>query len=130
MATIRDIADLAQVSIATVSHVVNGTVKVSARLRRRVLKAVQKLNYHPNAMARSLRTKQTKTVGMIVPSITNPFFPSVVRGVEDVLNREGYTLILGNSDYDLKKEEAYYCAFQGRRVDGLVLEITATKPPP
>lgn len=129
MATIRDIARRAQVSTATVSHVVNGTVNVGPRLRRRVLEAIRELNYVPNAMARSLRTKRTKTVGMIVPSITNPFFPSVVRGVEDVLNREGYTLILGNSDYDLKKEENYYRAFHERRVDGLVLEITATKPP-
>ncbi len=93
------------------------------------MKAAQALNYQPNQLARSLRTRQTRTVGMIIPNITNPFFPEVVRAVEDVLNREGYTLVLGNSDYNIQKEEAYYRTFMAKRVDGLILEITPVKPP-
>ncbi len=125
----RDIASLARVSTATVSHVINQTAHVSSELTERVMRAIRELNYHPNAMARSLRTRQSRTVGMVVPSITNPFFPAVVRGVEDVLSQEGYTLLLGNSDYDIQKEEAYYHTFSAKRVDGLVLEITPTQPP-
>lgn len=129
MATIKQIAALAEVSTATVSHVLNESAYVSPKLRERVLKVVREFNYHPNQLARSLRTKQSRTVGMIIPNINNPFFPAVVRGVEDVLNRQGYTLIVGNSDYDIQKEEEYYRTFCAKRVDGLVLEITPIRAP-
>lgn len=129
VATIKEIAALARVSTATVSHVLNETAYVSPKLRQRVMKVVRDLNYHPNIVARSLRTQKSRTVGMIVPNIANPFFPIEVRGVEDVLRRAGYTLILGNSDYDVQKEEEYYRAFCGRRVDGLVLVITPVTTP-
>src|SRR5579884_507035 len=129
MASIKEIAALAQVSTATVSHVFNRSAYVSPELEARVMKAARTLNYQPNQLARSLRTRQSRTIGMIIPNITNPFFPEVVRAVEDVLNREGYTLVLGNSDYDLQKEEAYYRTFMAKRVDGLILEITPVKPP-
>ncbi len=129
MATIKHIARRARVSTATVSHVLNKSAYVGPELRERVMKAVRKLNYRPNLLARSLRTKKTRTVGMIVPNITNPFFPAVVRGVEDVLNRRGYTLIVGNSDYDLAKEEEYYHTFCAKRVDGMIMEITPTRAP-
>ena len=130
MATIREVAARARVSTATVSHVLNQIIFVSPRLKARVLKAVDEMNYHPNAMARSLRTMKSKTVGMIIPDITNPFFPAVVRGAEDVLSRAGYTLIVGNSDYLIEKEETYYRTLTAKRVDGLLLEITPVTPPP
>lgn len=130
MITIKDIAAHSEVSIATVSNVINDVTNVTPQLRERVLRAIRELKYSPNRVARGLRTKQTKTVGMIVPDITNPFFPAVVRGAEDVLRDAGYTLIVGNSDSDSPKEEAYYRTFIEKRVDGLLLiGSIATRPP-
>ena len=103
----KDVAAHAGVSTMTVSNVMNHTSNVAPDLRKRVLRAITDLKYHPSAVARSLRTKRTYTIGMIMPDITNPFFPAVVRGAEDVLNGEGYTLIVGNSDSDPQKEERY-----------------------
>jgi len=130
MVTIKDIAARSQVSTATVSHVINGTSNVRPERRERILRAIRELKYHPNAVAQSLRTSQTRTVGMIVPDITNPFFPAVVRGAEDVLGRANYTLIVGNSDSDSEKEEAYYRAFTAKRVDGLLLTASISTRPP
>lgn len=129
MVTIKEIAALAGVSTATVSHVLNQTAYVSPKLHDRVMKVVRELNYQPNFLARSLRMKQSRTVGMIIPNITNPFFPAEVRGVEDVLRREGYTLIVGNSDYDVQREEEYFRTFCAKRVDGIVLVVTPLRPP-
>jgi LacI family transcriptional regulator len=72
-------------------------------------------------VAPSLRTKQSNTVGIIIPNISDPFFDTVVRGAEDVLANEGYTLIVGNSDDDIRKEEAYYYTFRAKRLDGILL---------
>ncbi len=130
MANIRDVAVLARVSTATVSHVLNQTTYVSPALRQRVIQAMRELSYHPNAVARSLKTNQSKTVAMVIPDITNPFFPAVVRGAEDVLRHEGYTLILGNSDGDGRTEEIYYNTFQAKRVDGTLLIIAPHSSPP
>jgi DNA-binding LacI/PurR family transcriptional regulator len=130
MATIKDIAARSQVSTATVSHVINHTSDVSPERRERVLRVIRELKYHLNAVARSLRTKQTRTVGMIIPDITNPFFPAVVRGAEDVLQQASYTLIVGNSDSDSEKEEAYYRTFSAKRVDGLLLVAAISTRPP
>lgn len=130
MNTILDVAKLAQVSVGTVSHVVNDSTYVSPKLRDRVLKAIRALNYHPNAMARGLRTRLSHSVGMIIPNISDPFFPSVVRGAEDVLVHSGYQLILGNSDDDVKKEEAYYDTFRSERVDGLLLIVSPSDQAP
>jgi len=80
----RQIAERADVSIGTVSHVINGTAVVRARLRERVLEAIRSLGYQPSALARGLRRNRTNILGMVIPDITNPFFPSVVRGVEDM----------------------------------------------
>ncbi|MFB3920550.1 MAG: LacI family DNA-binding transcriptional regulator [Terriglobia bacterium] len=129
MATIKEIATLARVSTATVSHVLNRTAFVSGELRARVMQVVRELNYQPDIVARSLRTRRSQTIGMVVPNIANPFFPIEVRGVEDVLRHDGYHLIVGNSDNDLHREEEYYRTFCARRVDGLVLAITPRKAP-
>src|SRR5215831_6773147 len=126
----KDVAARVGVSTMTVSNVINQTSNVAPELRKRVLRAIQDLKYHPSAIARSLRTKRTHTIGMIMPDITNPFFPAVIRGAEDVLNGEGYTLIVGNSDSDTQKEERYYRTFTARRVDGLFLFASATTRPP
>ncbi len=97
VATIYDVAKLARVSTYTVSCVVNKSAYVSPELTERVLHAVRKLDYTPNAVARSLQTRTTKTVGMLIPDIANPFYAKVVRGVEDRLSKDGYSLLLGNT---------------------------------
>jgi len=121
MATIRDIAKLANVSIATVSAVINSSAYVSPLLKRRVTKALKELDYFPNDIARSLRSKKTRSLGVIIPDITNPFFTSVVRGIEDVANNFGYTVILCNSDEDHNKEKVYINMLRSKHIDGLLL---------
>jgi len=130
MPNIQEVAVLAGVSTATVSHVLNGTKHVSPKLRKRVLKVAQDLNYQPSTIARSLITRRTKSVGMLVTDITNPFYPVLVRAAEDVLTREGYALVIGNSDGDPRKEEAFYRAVTAKWVDGLILITCPTAYPP
>jgi len=104
MANMKEIAKLANVSLGTVSHVLNNTVKVREPLRQRVLQAVQAAGYQPSQLARGLRRDKTNMIGMIIPDITNPFFPAVVRGAEDVAFSNGFRLILCNTDNDHSKE--------------------------
>jgi LacI family transcriptional regulator len=121
MPTIYDVAREAQVSVATVSAVMNSSAYVSPGLKSRVTSAVRKLEYHPNLLARSLATQQTHTLGMIAPNIANPFWPEVVRGVEDAAHAAGYTLLLASSDDDGAKESLYLRMFLSKRVDGVLL---------
>ena len=121
MANIYDVAKEARVSLATVSAVVNGSAYVSPGLKTRVTTAIQKLAYHPNLLARSLAKQQTRTLGMIAPNIANPFWPEVVRGVEDAAHAAGYTLLLASNDDDRAKEALYLRMFLAKRVDGLLL---------
>lgn len=130
MANIKQIAAIAGVSTATVSHVLNQTAKVSPKLRDRVLKAVKDLNYIPSSLPRTLKTRISKTVGLVITDIMNPFYGAVVRGAEDVLARQGYTLLVGNSDGDCQKEETYYRTFIAKGVDGLALITCPTEYPP
>jgi DNA-binding LacI/PurR family transcriptional regulator len=104
MANMKDIARIANVSLGTVSHVLNNTTPVREPLRQRVLKAVEAAGYQPSQLARGLRRDKTNVIGMIIPDITNPFFPAVVRGAEDVAFANGYRLILCNTDNDHSKE--------------------------
>jgi DNA-binding LacI/PurR family transcriptional regulator len=104
MANMQEIAKMARVSLGTVSHVLNNSAKVSEPVRRRVLEAVQATHYQPSQLARGLRRDKTNMIGMIIPDITNPFFPAVVRGAEDVAFANGYRLILCNTDNDHSKE--------------------------
>jgi LacI family transcriptional regulator len=105
--TMHQIARAASVSLGTVSHVINGTATVREPLRQRVLKAVKSLGYEPNELSRGLRLNRTNMIGMIIPDITNPFFPGVVRGVEDVAYKDSYRLVLCNTDNDPTKEAVY-----------------------
>ncbi len=125
MATIYDVAREAQVSVATVSAVMNGSAYVSPGLTGRVTSAVRQLEYQPNLLARSLATQQTRTLGMIAPNIANPFWPEVVRGVEDAALAAGYTLLLASSDDHRAKESLYLRMFLAKRVDGLLMCKTA-----
>ncbi|MBM7646639.1 LacI family transcriptional regulator [Scopulibacillus daqui] len=121
MATIRDVAKEAGVSVATVSRVINSNGYVNEETKKKVEKAIQLLNYKPNAVARSLFKKQSMTIGLIIPDITNPFFPQLARAVEDVTNEKGYTIILGNSDESSEKEQEYLDIFEQKYVDGIIL---------
>jgi LacI family transcriptional regulator len=104
MANMKQIAKLAGVSLGTVSHVLNGTARVREPLRKRVLEVVQASGYQPSQLARGLRRDKTNMIAMIIPDIMNPFFPSVVRGAEDLAFANGYRMILCNTDNDHAKE--------------------------
>ncbi|MHB1024006.1 MAG: LacI family DNA-binding transcriptional regulator [Acidobacteriaceae bacterium] len=104
MANMKQIAKIAGVSLGTVSNVLNGSAAVRGPLRNRVMEAVEALGYQPSELARGLRRDKTNMIGMIIPDVTNPFFPSVVRGAEDIAFSNGYRLILCNTDNDHAKE--------------------------
>src|SRR6266581_1581883 len=118
---IYDVARRARVSVFTVSAVVNKNGNVSPTLRRRVEAAVQKLNYRPNLLARGLVKHETHTIGIVVRDIVNPFFPLLVRGVEDAAQKAGYSVLLCNSDDQREKEEQYLELLLSKRVDGILL---------
>jgi len=107
--------------VATVSHVINGTRPVSPQTAAKVWRAIKELDYHPNAVARSLRTRTTHAIGVVVSDITNPFFATLVRGAEDAAIEAGYSLIICNSDEDLEKEDLYVSMLRRRRMDGLLI---------
>jgi len=119
--TLREVAARAKVSIGTVSAVINGSALVKEKTRNQVLKVVRDLNYRPNRLARSLRTKKTLSIGLIISDITNPFFPEIVRGAEDVAKKEGYNIILCNTDEDVTTGISSLNLLREKRVDGLIL---------
>lgn len=120
--TIKDIAREAGVSITTVSRVLNNKEEgMSNETREKVLRVIEKVNYQPNQLARSLVTKRSKMLGLIVPNISNPFFPELCRGAEDEANDHNYSLIICNSDDQLHKEENYLRLLKEQQVDGILL---------
>jgi LacI family transcriptional regulator len=119
--TITDVAKMAGVSTSTVSHVINKTRFVSEELVERVNRAINGLNYQPSALARSLRTKTSGTIGIVIPDNTNPFFAEVVRGIEDFYYEHGYSVFLCNSDGDPDKEYRHLKLLRDKSVDGLIL---------
>ena len=118
--TIRDVAKRAGVSITTVSHVINESRFVSAETTQRVLQAMEELHYQPNALARSLRSKHSHTLGLVLPDASNPFFAEVARSIEDYAFDHGYNVLFGSSDGDLERERAYLRVFLEKQVDGLI----------
>lgn len=119
--TIDDVAKKAGVSIATVSYVINNTKKVSAATRRKVLSVINELNYKPSNIARSLATQSTRMLGVLVSDIADPFFSSIVRGVQNVAEAYGYITMVGNSDEDSAKAQKYIEVLNQHRVDGLII---------
>src|SRR5476649_1083963 len=105
--SIKDVAREAGVSIATVSRVLNDIDVVNEDTKKKVVEAIKKLSYRPNIVARSLKTQRTKTIGILLPDISNQFYPEIVRGAEDVSNIYDYNIILCNSDLDIEKEKEY-----------------------
>ena len=129
MPTIKEVADLAGVAVGTVSHVINGSVPVSEPLRRKVQEAIRELDYHPNHVARSLKTSKTRTLGIIVPDMTISFFPQVIRGAESAAHERGYSLIAVNSDENGDRQRELLSLLRSQRVEGILLVIAAAPTP-
>jgi DNA-binding LacI/PurR family transcriptional regulator len=129
MATIKEVADLAGVAVGTVSHVITGSVPVSESLRRKVQAAIRALDYHPNHVARSLKTAKTRTLGIIVPDMTIPYFPKLIRGAEAAARKRGYSLIAVNSDDDGERQRDLLSLLRSQRVEGILLVMAAAPTP-
>lgn len=125
MSTIKDVAARAGVSFTTVSHVLNGTRRVSEQARARVEQAVAEMGYSPSAVARALKTSETFIFGVLVPNITNPFFAELTRGIEDRCRQTDYSVFLCNSDDEPERQKRYLQTLLERRVDGLLLAAAA-----
>jgi len=126
--TITDVARAANVHPSTVSRVLNGRVELSLlpETRERVIAAATRLGYRPSALARGLRLRRTFTLGMLVPDITNPVFPSIIKGVEGAAYARGYHLILCNTDDSFEREASYLRVLREWRVDGLLIASSST----
>lgn len=120
MATIKDVANRAGVSVATVSRVLNGNGYVHEDTRSKVEQSIRELNYTPNEVARSLYKRKSKLIGLLLPDIMNPYFPQLARGVEDEMQENDYRLIFGNSDESKKKEMEYIQTFVQNNVVGVI----------
>jgi LacI family transcriptional regulator len=118
--TIYDVAREANVSMATVSRVVNGNPNVKPATRKKVVEVIERLGYRPNAVARGLASKKTTTVGVIIPDISSTFFAELARGIEDIATMYKYNIILSNSDQNLEKEMHLLNTMLGKQVDGIV----------
>lgn len=128
---LRDVAAAANVHPSTASRALNLETRgrVNAKTVTRVLEAARSVGYQPNSLARSLRTSRTYTVGMLIPDLTNPLFPPIVKGIEDRLSQDGYTLVLANTNYDLEREHAIARVLVARQVDGFVLATARREYP-
>lgn len=119
--SMKDVAQKAGVSTATVSHVINKTRFVRVETKKKVLDAMKNLNYYLNSAARSLRSRKSNVIGLLVPDISNFFFTSIARGVENTLKRNGYNLIFSNSNENLESEIEQIKIFNTQLVDGLII---------
>ena len=119
--TQKELAKLAGVSSGTVSNVISGSTSVSERSRQKVLEAIRVLNYQPNLIARSLRTNRTHTLGIVVPDITIPFFPKIIRGAESAARERGYFLIVLDSESSPVREAGMIALLRAQRVEGILL---------
>ncbi|CDI48917.1 LacI family DNA-binding transcriptional regulator [Clostridium tetani] len=121
MPTINDVAREAGVSISTVSRVLNNNYPVKEETRKKIEEAIEKLNYKPNMLARSLITKKTSTIGVIVPGITNLFFPTIVESIEDYSKDQGYSIVLCNTRGEALKEKEIIENLISKGVDGIII---------
>jgi LacI family transcriptional regulator len=129
--TIRDVAKAVGVHPSTVSRVLNPATRhmVRAEIAQRVRDAAGRLGYQPNALAHGLRTRRSRTIGVLIPDITNPVFPPILRGIEDTLAGPGYIVIIANTDGDPKRDALVLERMIGQRVDGLILATARRKDP-
>jgi DNA-binding LacI/PurR family transcriptional regulator len=119
--TIRDVAELAGVSNATVGRVIGGYGNVTEKTIGKVLDAAKRLNYHPNAVAQSMKKKNTNTIGLIIANIQNPYFSAIVRAVDDTAVKYGWNVVIGNTDEDASKELSLLKTFYEKRLDGILI---------
>lgn len=119
--TIKDVAKKAGVSYATVSRALNNHPEINEGTKKRILKLALEMGYRPNAIAQGLVKKETKTIGLLIPDITNPFFPEVARGIEDAASEAGYTVFLCNTNWSKEREEHYLNVLSQKQVDGLII---------
>lgn len=126
--TIKDVAEKAGVNPSTVSRVINEDPKLSIReeTRKRIMDVIRELDYRPNGIARSLRLKHTRTLGMLIPDITNPFFPEVIKGAESAAVERGFSLILCNTNEEEEKEKAYLELLVEKKVDGFLVATASS----
>ncbi len=130
MPTIYDVAKKAGVSSMTVSRVINGKRDVKPETREKVLKAIEEIGYVPNSLARSFVLQKTKTIGLVITDITNPFFTTLARGVEDTAMNNQFSVIFCNTDEDPEKELLYLEVLARKRVDGVILASASGKRTP
>jgi LacI family transcriptional regulator len=129
--TLRDVADAAGVHAATASRALNPETRrmVNSETARRVLRAAETLGYHPNPIARSLKTSKSGTIGLVLPDLTNPLFPPIVRGIEDVLSPAGYSALIVNTDNDSEREKQQITSLRSRQVEGLIVATALLEHP-
>jgi len=129
--TIRDVAERVGVHPSTVSRVLNPATRgrITSEIVEKVTDTAAELGYRPNQTARGLRTNRTRTIGVLIPDITNPLFPPIIRGIEDGLGADGYTAILGNTDNIASRESEAVSTLRARQIDGLIL-ATARRDDP
>lgn len=129
--TLRDVADAAGVHPATASRALNPATRglVNADTARRVIKVAEGLGYRPNPIARGLKTAKSGTIGLVIPDLTNPLFPPIVRGIEDVLEPAGYSGLIVNTDNDLQREQAQIELLRSRQVEGLIIATALLEHP-
>lgn len=127
-ASIKDVAKLAGVSIATVSRVINKVDVVNEETKKKVNDAIKQLGYSPNIVAQSLKTQRSRSIGILVPDISSQFYPEVVRGAEDIANMYDYSIILCNSDFDIEKEKKYIKVMKEKMVDGMLYMSSSLDP--
>ncbi|WP_422122477.1 LacI family DNA-binding transcriptional regulator [Planococcus sp. X10-3] len=128
MATIKEVAKQAGISVATVSRVLNGNGYVKESTREKVLQVIKEMDYVPNSIAISLNNKKTRTIGLLLPDITNPFFAELAKGVEQVAKEKGYTVILCNSYEDQQNEIEHVQMLEQKFIDGLIMASNTFSP--
>lgn len=127
MSNIHDVAQLAGVSIATVSRVLQGSPKVSPNTRNRINEAIEKLNYHPNKLAQNFRTQRTNNILIILPELGNTFYAEILAGIESVVNKQGYKILIVSSHGQPALEASLYSMLEEKQVDG-VINFSASLP--
>ena len=129
--TLRDVAQVAGVHAATASRALNPETRrlVNSETARRVIKAAEALGYQPNPIARSLKTSKSGTIGLVLPDLTNPLFPPIVRGIEDVLGPAGFSALIVNTDNDPAREQQQVMSLRSRQVEGLIVATARLEHP-
>jgi len=127
VANIRKVAQLAGVSVATVSRVLNHPERVSEKTKNRVLSVMKDIDFSPNALARGLNLRRTNTIALVIPDIQNPLYTEIARGVESIAHRNGNNLLLCNTEKDVVKEKSYVQMLIEKKIDGVILAYTGLK---